>query len=134
MQSSYTKSQDSVLLILRLMVAAIFLYAGYAKWGFWSATPEGMSAAMLNLTKFLSIAEPLGAIALVVGFLTRLSSALLGVIMIGAIFIMQFTMQIGFSTAQGPGWDFPLMILGGCIVLTAFGAGSFAVDTLLKKA
>jgi uncharacterized membrane protein YphA (DoxX/SURF4 family) len=39
----YTKVQNTALLVLRLVVGAIFLYAGSAKWPFWSATPEGMS-------------------------------------------------------------------------------------------
>ena len=48
----YTRFQETALLALRVIVAAIFLYAGYAKWGFWSAAPEGMSAGMVNLVKF----------------------------------------------------------------------------------
>ena len=45
----YTKVQDTALLVLRLVVAAIFLYAGSAKWSFWSAPPEGMSVVLLNV-------------------------------------------------------------------------------------
>ena len=71
----YTRIQETALLALRVIVAAIFLYAGYAKWGFWSAAPEGMSAGMVNLVKFLSIVEPLGGMALVAGFLTRWAAA-----------------------------------------------------------
>ena len=41
----YTKIQDTALLVLRLVVAAIFLYAGSAKWPFWSAPPEGHQAS-----------------------------------------------------------------------------------------
>ena len=52
--------QDTALLILRFIIAAIFLYAAYVKLGFWSGTPEGVSASMANLMKFLSIVEPLG--------------------------------------------------------------------------
>lgn len=129
----YTKFQETALLVLRLIIAAIFLHAGYVKLSFWSAAPEGMSAGMVNLLKFLSIIEPLGGVALVVGFLTRWAAAGLAIIMVGAIFILQFTMQVGFSTPQGPGWNFPLAVLGGCIVLMAFGAGSWSVDAIWKK-
>lgn len=133
MQSSMT-FQDAALFVLRLIIAAIFLYAGYAKLTFWSAPPEGMPTGMVNLIKFLSIVEPLGGLAIAIGFLTRWAAAGLAIIMVGAIFIMQFMMGVGFSTAQGPGWDFPLAILGGCLVLMAFGPGTWSVDAMGKKA
>ena len=131
----YTKLQDAALLVLRLIVAAVFLYAGIAKWSFWSAVPEGMSmsAGMVNFMKFLSIVEPLGGAALIAGFLTRWAGAGLAIIMVGAVLLMQFAMHVGFMTPQGPGWSFPLIILGGCIALMAFGAGSWSVDAMRKK-
>jgi len=125
---TYTKLQNWALLILRLIVAAIFGYAAYAKFGLWSATPAGMPALMVNLMKFLAIVEPLGALALIVGFLTRWAARGLFIIMVGAILIMQFIMHVGFSTMAGPGWNFPLVVLGGCLALMAFGAGSMSMD------
>ena len=83
---------------------------------------------MANLMKFLSIVEPLGALALIMGFLTRWAASGLAIIMVGAIFIMQFAMHVGFATPVGPGWNFPLVVLAGCIVLMAFGAGRWPVD------
>ena len=130
---SYTKFQEVGLLIVRLIVAAVFLYAAYAKLGLWSGAPEGMSDGMVNLMKFLSIVEPLGALALIIGFLTRLAASGLAIIMVGAIFIMQFVMHMGFATPQGPGWSFPLVVFAGCIMLIAFGAGRWSVDSIRKK-
>lgn len=131
----YTRLQEAALVVLRVIVAAVFLYAGYAKWPFWSAAPGDMSAGMVNLVKFLSIVEPLGAAALVMGFLTRWAAAGLAIIMVGAIFFLRFTMQTGlFTTPQGTGLDYNLLILGGCIALMAFGAGGWSVDAIRKKA
>src|SRR5918998_1879072 len=114
----YTRSQDTALLVLRLVVAAIFLYAGSAKWPFWSAPPEGMSVVLLNVLKLLSIVEPLGSLALLLGVLTRWAAAGLGIIMVGAIFFGRLTLQAGlFTTPQGTGVDYNLLILAGCIVL-----------------
>ena len=128
-----SNNRNFSLLAMRLIVAAIFLYAGYAKLMFWSAPPEGMSSSMANLMKFLSIVEPLGGVALVAGFLTRWASAGLAIIMIGAVFIMQFTMGVGFMTAQGPGWAFPLIILGSCFILMTFGPGGWSVEAMGKR-
>ena len=129
-----TKFQDTALLVLRLILAAIFLNAGYAKLFAWGPTPEGMSAGMMNLMKLLSIVEPLGGLALVVGFLTSWAAAGLGIIMVGAVYFVRFVMHAGVFTApQGSGLDYVLLILSGCVVLMAFGGGRWSVDALWKK-
>lgn len=123
-----TKLQDGALLFLRLVVAAIFLVAAYYKLPFWSGSVPGVSGAMLFIFKLLSIVEPLGALALISGFLTRWASSGLAVIMVGAIMVMRFGMDTGFVTPTGAGWNFPLVILAGCVVLIAFGAGAWSLD------
>ncbi len=129
------KSQDAALLILRLIIAASFLQAGLVKWTMWSLTPEasGMPAWLLLSMKILAIAEPLGAVALVAGFLTRWASAGLAVIMAGAILVMQFVMNMGFTTPTGAGWNFPLTMLASCLVLMAFGPGNWSADAPLCR-
>jgi putative oxidoreductase len=129
------RTQDTALLVLRLIVAGVFLYAGSAKWPFWSAPPEGMSAVLLNVMKFLSIVEPLGSLALILGALTRWAAAGLGIIMVGAIFFARLTLHAGlFTTPQGTGLDYNLLLLAGCIVLIAFGAGGWSLDAIRRKA
>jgi putative oxidoreductase len=120
-------------LLLRLAIAAIFLYHGHQKWGMWSASPDGMPSMMVNLFRLLSIVEPLGGIALILGLFTRLASLGLGIIMIGAIYLKITMMNIGFATPTGPGWEFDLMILAGCIALFFEGAGKYALDSMLWK-
>jgi len=120
--------------LLRLIVAVIFIYAGWAKFSFWSAAPAGIPAVMVIIFKLLLIVEPLGGVALIAGYLTRWAAAGLTIIMVGAILIMQFMMQTGFATPQGVGWNFPLAVLGCCIVLMVFGAGDWSADMMRKKA
>ena len=127
MQTS-TTWQNTSLLILRIVTAAIFYVAGYYKFPFWSTTPEGISAFLLFTTKLLSIAEPLGATALLFGFLTRWAAMGLVIIMIGAIYVSQFVYGIGFVTPTSAGWNFPLMVLSGCLILVAFGGGKWSID------
>jgi uncharacterized membrane protein YphA (DoxX/SURF4 family) len=130
---SYTKFQDAALLALRLIGAAIFLNAAYVKLPLWSFTPEGMPAIMVGIMKLLTIAEPLGALALILGFLTRWAASGLSIIMVGAILVTQLVWGIGFSTATAPGWNFPLAVLAGCIVLVTFGAGRWSIDAKRGK-
>ena len=125
---AYTQFQNVALLILRIITAAIFYVAAYYKFPFWSGAPEGTSAFMLFTTKLLSIAEPLGATAILVGFLTRLAAGGLTIIMIGAIYVSQFIFGIGFVTPTSAGWNMPLAVLAGCLILVAFGAGSWSID------
>jgi uncharacterized membrane protein YphA (DoxX/SURF4 family) len=124
----YTTSQNASLFILRLVTAAIFYVAAYYKFPFWSEAPQGISPFMLFTTRLLSIVEPLGATALLFGFLTRWAAAGLIIILIGAIYISQFVYGIGFVTPTSPGWNFALAVLAGCLVLVAFGPGRWAVD------
>lgn len=134
---NFTKLQEPALIVLRLVVGAIFLWAGYAKLTFWSGVPEGMqmTAGMLNLTKFLSIVEPLGGAALIAGFLTRWAATGLAIIMVGAFFILKFMMQAPFFTGpQGSGLDYITLIFAGCFALMAFGPGKWSVDAVWKKA
>jgi putative oxidoreductase len=120
--------QEWTLLVVRIIISAIFLVAGYYKLSFWNHAPEGMQPALLYLTRFLSIAEPLGAIAVLVGIWTRLAAIGLSVIMIGAICFIQFVFGMGFVTPTSPGWNFPLTVLGACLILITFGAGRWSVD------
>jgi len=130
------KFQNVALLLLRFIIAAIFLFSGTAKWIFWSGLPAGMPAmsdAMLNLMKFLSIVEPLGAIALIVGFLTWWASLGLAIIMVGAMYVLHFQMQVPFFSVQIPGVDYVTLILVGCLVLLAFGPGKWALDAQWRR-
>jgi uncharacterized membrane protein YphA (DoxX/SURF4 family) len=67
--------------------------------------------------------------------LTRWAAAGLAIIMVGAIFFARLTMHAGlFTTPQGTGLDYNLLILAGCIALTAFGAGDWSLDAIRKNA
>jgi uncharacterized membrane protein YphA (DoxX/SURF4 family) len=125
---TYTNSQNAGLLILRIITAAIFYVAAYFKFPFWSNAPEGISTFMLFTTRVLSIAEPLGATAVLFGFLTRWASIGLIIILLGAIYVSQFVYGIGFVMPTSPGWNFPLAVLAGCFILAVFGAGKWSIE------
>jgi uncharacterized membrane protein YphA (DoxX/SURF4 family) len=98
---AYTKYQNASLLFLRIVTAAIFYVAAYYKFPFWSGAPEGISPFMLFTTRLLSIVEPLGATALLFGFLTRWAAVGLIIILLGAIYVSQFVYGIGMGFSSG---------------------------------
>ena len=132
MMNSFTTPQKVALLLLRLTVGSVFLWAGHEKWFIWSGVPEGMpgmTPAMVNLVMLLSIVEPLGAIALIFGFLTRWAAAGLAIIMTGSLYFVYFVYHIGiFTTEKGTGMDYNLLLLAGSVVLVAFGPGPYSLD------
>ncbi|HMG68187.1 MAG TPA: DoxX family protein [Chitinophagaceae bacterium] len=129
----YTNSQNTSLLILRIVTAVIFYVAAYYKFPFWSSAPAGTSSFMLFTTRLLSIAEPIGATAILLGFLTRWAAAGLIIILIGAIFVSKFQYGIGFVMPTGAGWNFPLSVLAGSVILATFGAGDWSIDKSRRK-
>ena len=129
----YSKYQNATLLMLRIITAAIFYVAAYFKFPFWSQAPENISPFLLLTTRLLSIAEPLGATAVLVGFLTRWAAGGLTIILLGAIYVTQFVFGIGFVTPTSPGWNMPLAVLAGCLILTAFGAGKWSIDSMMGR-
>jgi putative oxidoreductase len=122
---------DLGLLALRIAVGTIFLVHGIQKWAMWKMQPsEQMPANMLVMMKFLSVVEPLGGLAVFIGFLTQLAALGLGIIMIGAIVVKRKVMKVSFTAMDKTGWEFDLIILAATIALFIFGGGVVSLDNL----
>ena len=126
--SSLSRYGELAMLALRLIIGAIFIGHGMMKFGSWSQPAEGMNIVMM----ILSIAEPLGGIALVAGVLTRWAALGLSVIMLGAIYMKQFVWGGAFMGAQ-MSWELDAAILGGLLVLLCYGAGRLSLDAMMRK-
>ena len=121
---------DWALVALRLGVGAIFLVHGTQKRAMWKMQPSAqMPASLLSLLKALSIAEPLGALAVLTGLLTQLAAAGFCLVMLSAIRLKVARMHKGFSGDGG--WEFEYIILIAALALVLMGAGRFALDRLL---
>ena len=93
-----------------------------------------MSPSMINLTKLLSLVEPLGAVALIVGFLTRWAASGLALIMLGSLYFVYFMFHAGiFTTEMGVGMDYNLLLLAGNLMLIAFGPGRWSMDAMRTR-
>jgi len=121
---------DWALVALRLGVGASFLAHGIQKSAMWKMQPSAqMPAGMLSILRLLSIVEPLGAVAVLVGFLTQPAAAGFAIIMLGAIRLKAVQMHRGF-TGDG-GWELDFMLLAAAIALFISGAGKLSLDRVL---
>lgn len=109
---------DWGILVLRVVIAAIFLYHGKAKIG----------GAMGGFMQFIGFCEMLGGLAILLGFLTQFAAAGIGIIMVGATYKKITEWHVPFWSRDNTGWEFDLLILAACIALLFIGGGSMAVD------
>ncbi|HKC46335.1 MAG TPA: DoxX family protein [Gemmatimonadales bacterium] len=116
---------------LRIAVGTVFLVHGLQKRMFWTMQPSAqLPAGMIKVLRFLSIVEPLGALAMFAGFLTRPAAIGLSIIMFGAINLKAGQMKKGF-TGDG-GWELDFMVLAANVVLLLVGAGAWSLDRVLR--
>jgi len=98
---------DLGLLLLRLMVAVVFVTSG---WSHVTKSEErSKSIGMSNgFTIFLGIAEVAGALGVAFGVLTQLAALGLILVMLGAIQKKIFVWHIGFWGEKTYGWHYDL--------------------------
>ena len=120
------KFTDLSLLLLRLMVAAVFVSSG------WShlrnpkerAKSIGMAPAF---TIFLGVAELAGGFGVALGVLIQLAALGLIVIMLGAIQKKLFVWHTGFWGEKASGWHYDLMLVLMNLVIACTDAGSYVL-------
>jgi len=82
------------------------------------------------------IGESLGSVALIAGFLTRITAASYIVIMLGAIATVHWPQGffMNWSGKQpGEGFEYHLLVIGMSVVLLIVGGGKWSVDGLISR-
>jgi len=125
--------------LIRFAAGAIIIYHGYAKLilGFAPAvaknilTPMGFPSPEI-LAYWLGVLELFGGAALAIGLLTRPIALLL--VIEFAIITFGWNWRFGyFFSAQGGGYEFPLLLLLIYIAIFFRGAGRCSVDRMIGK-
>ena len=91
----------------------------------------GMPAILVYL---IIVGESLGAVGLILGFLSRIAAFGIGLIMAGAIFMVHF--QNGFfmnwfGKQEGEGFEYHILAIGLALVVLIKGGGKWSIDYLL---
>ena len=135
-------TDDLGVFVARVMLSIVFLPHGSQKLlglfggqGFTATMKYFTSSGMPAILAFLVImAESLGALALLVGLFGRFMAFGIGLVMLGAIFMVHvhngFFMN-WFGTQKGEGFEYHLLAIGLALVVMIKGSGIFSLDRLL---
>lgn len=123
---------DIGLLAIRIAVGSIFLVHGSHKRRLWKVQPSPqMPVGFLRTLRFLSIAEPAGGLAVLVGFLTQPAALGLAFVMLGALRFLITKAHRKFTGDNAAGWEFEFLVLMSAIALFLLGGGTYALDRLI---
>ena len=117
---------DAALLLLRLVVAAVFLTSGLNH----LRDPAGRArsiGASRGFTVFLGAAEVLGSVGVALGVLTQLAALGLMLVMLGAMQKKIFVWKTGFWGEGTSGWHYDLMLLVMNLVIATTGGGALVL-------
>ena len=120
-----------VSLVARVLMAYIFIVAGWGKLTAYTATvgymeSMGVPGALLPLTILVELG---GGLALLFGFQARFAAFGLGIFSI----ITAFIFHEGTDSAQAINFMKNFAMAGGLFFLMLHGAGKFSIDTAIEK-
>ena len=117
---------DLALLLLRLMVAAVFLTSGinHLKDPVGRSKSIGMSPAF---TAVLGAGETLGSLGVATGILVQPAAIGLILIMLGAIQKKIFVWKTGFWGEKASGWHYDLMLVLMNLVILCSAGGRLVI-------
>ena len=126
---SGSKLHDITHLGIRLVIGTIFIVQGSGKFDPGFAGFLTNMGLPVELQIPIALAETIGGILLIIGVLSRISSSILSIIMLVAIFHIKGASNL---TGEG-GFAIDLMILAGCLLIIVAGPGRASISHLVKK-
>ena len=138
-------TEDDLLpFIARVTVGCVIFAHGAQKllgWfggGGWSGTMKfftewGFHPALVVL---LILAESIGMLSLIAGFLGRFWAAVLAVIMVVAVVKanhFRYFFMNWYAQPRGEGFEYHILVLGFVVIVLVAGSGRWSVDRLLSR-
>lgn len=120
---------DIVMMGLRAAVGTVFIVHGVNKFspGFAFALEKWGIPAAMQIP--IALAEVVPGILLLVGILTRISSGLLSIVMLGAIFVVK-----GAQAFTGDGaTEFDIVLLAAALLVVIMGPGRISIANAVQR-
>ncbi len=114
---------------IRAAIGVIFIVQGSGKFNPGAADFLTSIGLPVEMQIPIALAETIGGILLIVGVLSRISSSILSIIMLGAIFHVKGASNL---TGQG-GFAIDLILLAGCLIIIVTGPGRVSISHIAKK-
>tara|TARA_B110001454_G_scaffold140698_1_gene130646 strand:- start:98 stop:523 length:426 start_codon:yes stop_codon:yes gene_type:complete len=130
---SKNKLHDVTHMGLRASLGVIFIVHGFAKFG--NAGFGGWISSMgipAEMQIPIALAEFIPGILLLIGILTRISGAILSIVMLGAIFLVKGASSLT-GVDGGKGYEFDLILLAASLVVIVSGPGKVSISHLIQK-
>ncbi|GFN39140.1 MAG: DoxX protein [Marine Group I thaumarchaeote] len=120
---------DIAFMGLRAAIATIFIVQGSGKFDPGFAGFLTNIGVPVELQIPIALAETIGGVLLIIGVLSRISSSILSIIILGAIFHVKGASNL---TGEG-GFAIDLMLLAGVLLIIVAGPGRVSISHLAKK-
>jgi len=117
---------DAGLLLLRLMVALVFIASGFSHLKNPAARARSIGMSQ-RFTVFLGVAETAGGLGVAFGVLTQLAAFGLILIMFGAVQKKIFAWHTGFWGEKAPGWYYELMLIVMNLLIAFTDGGAYVL-------
>ncbi len=114
---------------IRSAIGVIFIVQGSGKFDPGFAGYLTNIGVPVELQIPIALAETIGGILLIIGVLSRISSSILSIIILGAIFHVKGASNL---TGEG-GYAIDLLILAGVLLIIVAGPGRISISHLAKK-
>ena len=114
--------RDIAFLVLRLVIAAIFIYHALPK----LKNAAGMSRMMgapAGMIFTLGVVESVSSVGMILSVYMQIAAFLLAAVMAGAIYFKMSKWHVPFSAMDKTGWEFDLTLLAANIFLLVHGGG-----------
>ncbi len=129
------KTSTPVVVIARVLLAAMFILAGFSKFGNLQGTAGYIASGGLPMASVLAFLvaslEVVGGLALAVGFQARIAAAALAGFTLLATFLFHnfWAMPAEQAFVQQLMFMKNLAVVGGLLMVFSFGAGPASVDS-----
>jgi len=117
---------DAGLLLLRLMVALVFIASGFNHLKNPAARARSIGMSQ-RFTVFLGVAETTGGLGVAFGVLIQLAAFGLILIMFGAVQKKIFAWHTGFWGEKAPGWYYELMLIVMNLLIAFTDGGAYVL-------